>query len=106
MDQADLESQKPPIHEDLDNGMNVCRGYEAEYDSLEWLSLQGCLSTPKFIANFESHKDNPWVYNGFLYFVVMTKLPGKTVAAIWNEHVTPSQEEQRRVREAFKKTFT
>lgn len=81
----DLIEYNPPIKEELSDNNNNSRSYENEYGILQYLTDSRCKSTPLHITNFERNEANPWTLNGFLCFVIMTKVPGVPVSDIWTE---------------------
>jgi hypothetical protein len=106
VDKSDLPPAKDlPIAEALYD--NECHQYEAEFARLVYLTQKKCSSTPEHITHFRRDKDNPWVQNGHMCFVAMTKLPGRTLSDIWRfEPVSAEQrDEQRRIQEAFKQAM-
>jgi hypothetical protein len=107
VDKNDLNSRGPPITEShSSHGVNInrCAQYEQEVFTLEHLTQSKCPSTPKHIDDFRREQANPWVKDGFLCFVVMTKLPGIRVRDIWefDPETKEQRVEQQRIQRAFK----
>ena len=107
VDKADLMARHLPITEDLSETLNNCIQYTREHETLAHLTKFSCSSTPRYIANFEQNKANPWVRGGFLCFVVMSKVPGISVAEIWKERNPTEHQlrERRQIQNAFKKAL-
>jgi hypothetical protein len=105
VDKSDLLSKTLPIVEDI--SMNECYQYEREFQMLKYFTEEKCSSTPQHIANFQRNGVNPWAKNGFLCFVVMTRVPGRNVFDIWSfDPATKDQrDEQHQIQQAFKKAL-
>lgn len=97
------EIQAKPENGDYVLKEDLIESYENEYGILQYLTDSRCKSTPLHITNFERNEANPWTLNGFLCFVIMTKVPGVPVSDIWTESPTGAQQmEQRQIMNAFK----
>lgn len=75
------------------------RPYETEWWILRYLTDNKCKYTPQYLTHSEKNQDNPWVINGLLGFVVMTKVPGARVSDIWTN---APWSEQSKMMTAFK----
>ena len=60
-----------------------CYQYRREFGVLRHLTQSECSSTPKHVAHFRRDKDNAWVENGFLCFVVKEKVSGTNASNFW-----------------------
>ena len=63
--------------------LNQCPQYNREVTALKHLTAVSCSSAPKYIADFQFDKDNPWIKNGYFCFVVMSWIPGKPPSEVW-----------------------
>lgn len=106
VDMKDLDSHRYPIEQKLPPNLaelNECSQYEAEVEVLRHLTAGGCSSAPKYLADFRLDKDNPWVKNGFLCFVVMSRVPGRPMSKVWPEAPrSPPNNDVLRIWSAFK----
>jgi hypothetical protein len=105
VDQSELSSKRTPVVEKLSS--NECLQYERESNILDYLTKKKCNSTPEYVAHFQRNEDNLWVQGGFLCFILMELVPGRTVSHFWvYDPVTEEQrDEQRRIEQAFKKAL-
>lgn len=61
-----------------------CKQYECEAKALRKLRESKCSSAPKHLADFQADGKNPWVTDYSFWFVVMTMLPGRSMADVWD----------------------
>lgn len=77
VDKDDLLSQGRPITEDVTTTeVNTCLQYEREVDALVRLTKSNCSCARKHINNFRLDEANPWVDQGYLGFVLMSRIQG------------------------------
>ena len=76
-----IEQELPPNVEEP----NDCLEYDREVTTLKHLTAVNCSSAPKYIADFRLDEDNPWVKSGYLWFVVMSRVPGRSMSEVWRE---------------------
>ncbi|KAK2808595.1 hypothetical protein FQN50_004627 [Emmonsiellopsis sp. PD_5] len=73
-----------------------------ELSSLQWLSDQGCSSSPKLLAYFQVAQPSDMVIpGGYITILVMEKLPGSTLDDFWE---CPF-EQREKIRAAFKRAL-
>ena len=100
--QYPIEQKLPPNLEEL----NDCPQYDREVKALKHLTAVNCSSAPKCIADSRIDEDNPWVKNGYLCFVVMSRVPGRPMSEVWAEvpH-SPPNDQVLRIWRAFEAAF-
>lgn len=77
--------------------------YDRELEVLKHLTSAKCSSAPEYIANFQFDEENPWVDNGFLRFVVMSRVPGRPLSEVWPDSPrSPPSDGVLRIWQAFK----
>ena len=75
-----------------------------EIKALESLTDAKCFCTPKFKAwKHENQNPDGWVPGGFLDYIVMEKLEGRTLSLEFI--LSLGNEQQRRLRTAFKRSY-
>ncbi|BCR91302.1 uncharacterized protein ACHE_70145A [Aspergillus chevalieri] len=75
-----------------------------EIKALKDLTEAKCFCTPKFRAwKHENQDRNDWVPGGFLDYIVMEKLEGRTLSPELIDSL--SNEQQQRLRTAFKRSY-
>ena len=83
--------------------LKQCYQYDREVAVLKHLTSVNCSSAPKYIADFQLDENNPWIENGFVRFVVMSRLPGRPMSKVWpNPPSSPPNNETLRIWKAFR----
>ena len=74
----------------------------SELEGLKTLTRHQCTSAPKLVDYLQCEQDETmWVPKGYLFFILMTRCPGKLIENFYQEPLTKRNE----IRQAFEDAY-
>jgi hypothetical protein len=79
----------------------------AELEGLKILTQNQCMSAPRLVNYLQREEDDTmWVPGGYIFFILMTKCPGKQIENFHKEPLEKRNEIRQAFEDAYKYVFS